>query len=106
YIYDDFIEPDLQKIAIDYKENTLENVHFELVCLVAYNENQGIIGLNETEIKENIKKIISGRCGGINKACFSSIEPRVLDRINYIIFPIWELDKLLESFQKLIGSTK
>jgi Domain of unknown function (DUF1837). len=34
YIYDDFIEPELENVARNYKNNTLPNVHFELVCLV------------------------------------------------------------------------
>ena len=51
YTYDDFIEPELEIIAKEYKADTLSNVHFELVCLIAYNENKVLRGNNEKDIK-------------------------------------------------------
>jgi len=103
YIYDDFIEPELEKIAIKYKSNELENLKFEMVCLVAYNEKKEIEGNNETEIKNSIKSIIEERCKSIDPKTFNEINKRILTRINYIIFPIWELDELLDNFQKRVG---
>jgi hypothetical protein len=104
YTYDDFIEPELEDIAKKYKLNTLENVHFEMVCLVAYNETKKINGLNESEIKDSIKKIIESRCASIDSSYFTGINKRILSRINYIIFPIWELDALLNDFMKRVGT--
>lgn len=103
YMYDDFIEPELEEIALKYKSGHLENVKFEMVCLIAYNEKRTISGSNETEIKESIKLIIEDRCKNIGDEVFKGIEGRILERINYIIFPIWELDKLLEDFVKRVG---
>uniref|UniRef100_UPI002FDE0F3D HamA C-terminal domain-containing protein n=1 Tax=Flavobacterium sp. TaxID=239 RepID=UPI002FDE0F3D len=37
YLHEDFLEPDLEEIVKKYKEGNLENVKFELVCLIAYN---------------------------------------------------------------------
>lgn len=104
YIYDDFIEPELEDVAKKYKNNTLKNVHFELVCLIAYNENKVINGTKEIEIKDSIKAIIEERCSSLDSTCFNVVDGRVLSRINYVIFPIWNFDKLLEEFKTLVGT--
>lgn len=104
YVYDDFIEPELESVAKNYKDGTLPNVSFEIVCLIAYNENKKIDGDNETDIKEAIKNIIVDRCKTIEDDCYTAVQSNILKRINYIIFPIWELDSLLDEFQTLVGS--
>ncbi|MBD3339717.1 MAG: DUF1837 domain-containing protein [Candidatus Lokiarchaeota archaeon] len=104
YTYDDFIEPALELIAKKYKIGELENVQYELVCLIAYNETQTLLGENETDIKNSIEKIIKDRCQTLDKECYDKINSRILNRLNYIIFPIWELDKLLDEFKKKVGS--
>lgn len=103
YICDDFIELELEQVALAYKANSLDNVNFEMVCLVAYNENRKITGSTEAEIKESIKNIIQDRCTTIEADTFNKIHPRILSRINYIIFPIWKLDELLDDFEKRVG---
>jgi len=104
YTYEDFVDSKLEEVAKKYKTGTLENVHFELICLVAYNENRKITGSNEQEIKVSIKAIIEGRCAGLDATCFDGIDERILSRINYVVFPIWGLDTLLDSFQKQVGA--
>ena len=103
YTYDDFLEPELESFAKKYKKGEVKDVYFELVCLVAYNETKKIGGSNEAEIKKSIQTIIGDRCGSLEKTLFSSVEKRLLDRINYIIFPIWQLDSFLAEFGKVIG---
>ncbi|NPE29401.1 DUF1837 domain-containing protein [Methanococcoides sp. SA1] len=104
YTYDSFIEPELENIVKMYKSNTLPNVNFELVCLIAYNETKNLDGANEEEIKESIKSIIKERCCALDHSCFDEINTKILAKINYVIFPIWKLDDLLENFQKNVGS--
>lgn len=48
--------------------------------------------------------IIEERCHNLNNSCFDEIDDRIISRINYVIFPIWYLDKLLEEFQTHVGS--
>lgn len=103
YVYDDFIEPELEKVARMYKSGELKNVKFQLVCLVIYNETNGIDGANESEIKKSINEIIHQRCKGLDEKLFKSIETKILNRMNYIIFPVWKLDELLAKFSRLIG---
>jgi hypothetical protein len=103
YTYDDFIEPELESIAKEYKAGTLVNPRIELVCLIAYNETKHLTGANELEIKNSIIEIIRGRCSDLDDSIYSKVNERVLDRINYIIFPIWQFDELLNQFTKNVG---
>ncbi|UII32155.1 DUF1837 domain-containing protein [Fulvivirga ulvae] len=105
YLYGDFIEPELEGIARDYKAGKLKNVKFELICLVAYNETENINGMTETEIKQSIKTVIENRCKSLGRECFDAVDEKILRRINYIIFPIWSLEQLLDAFQLRVGST-
>lgn len=104
YLYDDFLEIELEELVKKYKVGELENVRFELVCMVAYNETNKITGSDENGIKEEIKEIIKNRCKDFDKNKFDGINEALLTRINYIIFPIWELDTLLDTFQSKVGS--
>lgn len=103
YTYDDFLEPELEHIVKKYKEGTLEKVKYELVCLIVYNETNKITGDNEETIKESIREIIKNRCISFDKKNFENTEERILLRLNYIVFPIWKLDELLDNYQKRIG---
>lgn len=105
YIFDDFIEPELEKIAKLYKQNKLQNFQLELVCLIAYAETKDVKGKNENEIRDSIREIIIERCTNLDKSCYDGIEQNTLARLNYIIFPIWELDNLLKKFMNKVGST-
>jgi hypothetical protein len=104
YMYDDFIEPEIEDIAKRYKNGTLGNVKFELVCLIAYNETKKISGDNEAKIKETILSIVRERCDSLGGEVYEAVSSNILSRINYIIFPIWNLDDLLAQFQIKIGS--
>lgn len=106
YVYEDFIEPELEELMKKYKQGNLKNIQYELVCLIVYNENDDILGDSEEIIKSNIKKVIQDKCASIDKNSFSNINKTILARVNYIIFPIWELDKLLNDFQNKVGSNK
>ncbi len=104
YTYDDFIEPELEILAKKYKAGDLADVHFELVCLVAYNETNKLDGTDEAAIKKSIQTVIINRFQDLEKHIFTAVDKALLERINYIIFPVWKLDTLLEDFSALIGA--
>jgi hypothetical protein len=104
YVHDGFIEPRLEEVAKKYKAGTLEHVRFELVCLIAYNESEALTKTNEDEIKKSIQKVIVERCASLEDKDYGSCAAHVLDRVNFIVFPIWELDALLETFQNSVGA--
>jgi len=98
YTYDDFIDESLQDVAKKYKSGRLQNIRFELVCLVAYNETRTLDQKSEEQIKRDILSIIEERCRKIDNKLYDRLSSGVLDRMNYILFPVWNLDSLLESF--------
>lgn len=100
YTYDDFLDEDLKIVAQDLKEGRLEDVKFELVCIIIYNENKDITADSEQEIKTNIINSITEHCNKFNKQFFNNFQNVVINRINYILFPVWELDKILADFSK------
>lgn len=106
YSYEDFTEPELEELIKKYQQGKLDNIRYELVCLIVYNENQDILGNSEEIIKNKIKDAIQNRCLSIKKDSFVNIQENILARMNYIIFPIWELDKLLNDFQNKVGLNK
>lgn len=100
YTYDDFLDEDLKIVAQDLKEGRLQNVKFELVCIIIYNENKDITADSEQEIKANIINTITKHCHNFDKQFFNRFKGGVINRINYILFPVWELDKILADFNK------
>lgn len=98
YTYDDFIDPKLQGVAEKLKEGTLQNVKYELVCLVSYSEQKDPLAECEEKIKENIEKIIIERLSLLGQDITKDISGHLLNRIHYIVFPFWGLDEMLESF--------
>jgi hypothetical protein len=103
YVYDSFIDDSLLEIASAYKNGTLQNVEIHLVSIVTYCENKTFDRKNESQIKQDIIKIIEDRGKAVERDCFSIIETGLHPRFNYILLPVWELDKLIEEFQRLIG---
>lgn len=104
YVYDDFIEQPLLDVAKAFKDGTLPNVHFELVCLIAYHENGKLTGKDEQSIKKEILTLVENQCSKIKSTLYDGIEKNVLDKIHYIFFPIFKLDTLLDEFSIIVGS--
>ncbi|MEO8403005.1 MAG: DUF1837 domain-containing protein [Chitinophagaceae bacterium] len=103
YIYDGFIEDNLIKIAQDYKNGILKNVEVHLVSIIAYHEQGKLKLTNEMEIKQQIMDMIAEKGKALDKKIFNKIPEEFHPRFNYIIMPIWEMDKLLIAFQKRVG---
>ncbi len=103
YIYDSFIDDNLIEVATQYKNGTIKNAEVHLVSVVTYCENIQIDKNNETQIKEDIIKIINKRGKAVDRKLFNAIDKGLYPRFNYIILPVWELEELLKQFQKLIG---
>jgi hypothetical protein len=98
YQHDDFIQPELQGIAKCLKDNKLANPRIELVCIVAYDENKNIEGHTSNVIKDNIVKCVKERWENVPDNLYDGVSKPVIQRIHYIIFPVWSLSQLLERF--------
>jgi Cap4 SAVED domain len=102
YTYSDFLEDKLVKVARSYKRATLPNTEIQLVCLVGYNESSQLNEESEETIKAHIKQIVEEKCRKLDGKVFSLLKGGILNRINYILFPVWKLDELVEDFQNQI----
>lgn len=98
YTFDDFIEPNLQTFAKDYKNGKIQNIRMDLVSIIIYNEVSKITSDQEDQIHQEIIRVINEKCKSVPHDAYDKIEERYLSRINWIIFPIWKLDQLLDSF--------
>lgn len=98
YVYDDFIEDELQEIAGKIKRNTLPNVVYELVCIISYEENEKKkAGKGQAEIEASIRNAVDSHILK-HQGDFAHLDQVSLSRIHFIFFPFWELDKLLSEF--------
>lgn len=99
YLHEDFLDKEMNELAEKYLNNTLENVEVHLVSIVVYNETKALNGTTESEMKQQIKKIIEERYANFDKNKIDLKTNAILSRITYIVFPVWELDELAQQFQ-------
>lgn len=104
YVYEDFIPPDLEAIAENYKRGKLQNVEVHLVTIVTYDYKEDFIGLDRSSRLQSVIDSIQRDTATLKTSkAFSSIEPHLLPRLNYIIFPVREMNKLIDAFAKELG---
>lgn len=102
YLHEDFLDRELDSVAEKFLNNTLPNVRIELVSLILYGETERILPTNEEEIKMRIKEIIENRYRSFDNSKIDIETNPILKRITYIVFPVWNFDKLAEEFQNMI----
>lgn len=102
YTHEDFLDKELDIIAEQYLNNTLVNTRVELVCIVIYHETNKIKITNQKDIHRQIEEIIKSRFKSYNNNLIDIEGNPILKRITYIVFPIWDLDKLAKQFQDMI----
>jgi len=94
----DFIEDELKGLAGSILKNEVIDLEIHPVCIIIYNETQKLTGIGSKARQEEIKKAILARCKNVPGDVFTDIDESALDRFIYIIFPVWELEKLLDEF--------
>lgn len=95
-----FLDPELAEIARLYKTNQLPNAKVRLVCQVIYNENR-LLDPAETplDIAEHAKNILEERFASFpNNKIINLGKAALIQRITYIVFPVRDLENLLELF--------
>lgn len=102
YTFGDFISRGLEEIAKKYLSGKID-LRVDLVCIITYSEDTEVKGTNRDEILEFMKKIVLEKCKKINTEDYSGMKEPLLDRMNYILFPISELNELLDNFKKKLG---
>lgn len=102
YTHEDFLDKELDNIAEQFLNNALENTRIELVSIVTYHETNKLNITNQNDIHRQIEEIIKSRFKSYDNTLIDIEENPILKRITYIVFPIWELDKLAKQFQDMI----
>jgi len=100
YVHEDFLDDEMNKIAESYLNNTLKNVEVQLVSIIVYNETKQINKTTETEIKQQILEVIKNRYKDFDNSKIDIEKYPILNRITYIVLPVWDLDKVAEEFQR------
>jgi predicted CopG family antitoxin len=98
YIYDDFIPPELENFVRSYIAGTEDQVEVHLVCMVSYNIDANITGKNRVELLDKVINNLRVDSGTISKKFFDKLPQHLLPRLNYILFPIQEMEDLLTIF--------
>lgn len=99
YVHEDFLDKDMNDIAEAYLNNKLEDVEIHLVSIVVYDETTKLNVTNKTDIRNQIEEIIKNRYKDFDKSKIDMEHNAILNRITYIVFPIWELEELAKDFQ-------
>lgn len=102
YTHEDFLDNELNAIAESYLNNTLENPRVELVSIVMYNETTKIEITNQDIIHQQIDNIIKDRFKQYDNSLIDTQRNPILNRITYILFPVWKLDELAKQFQNML----
>ena len=102
YLHEDFLDKEVDAVAEAFLSNTLPNVEIHLVCLVMYNENEGITLSSEEDIKSQIEGIIEQRYSSFDNRKIDIEKNPILKRVTYIVFPVWEFDALAKEFQAML----
>lgn len=101
YVSEDFLDPDLNDVADDFIEGRLKNSEIHPVNVIIYNESCKRKEVVENLIKKETEEIIKNRFKDFDNKRIDIKNP-IIQRITYIVFPIWELDDLATRFQKMI----
>lgn len=99
YVHEDFLDGKMNKIAEKYINNQLKNVEVHLVSIIVYNETNQLNLTNKKDIQNQIKIIIEERYRNFDKSKIDLANNAILNRITYIVFPIWKLEELAQEFQ-------
>ncbi len=101
YTFEDFIPLDLEEIAQDYLSGKSTNVEMHLVCIVTYDEQETASGSTREEKLDSTIATVKKHMAALRGSKFlKDIPSELLPRLNYVIFPVHEMDNLIEAFSK------
>lgn len=102
YIHEDFLDNDMNLIAEAYINRSLKKTKVHLVDFIMYNETQKLSITDEYDIKNQINTIIKERYSKFKNENIDIQNNPILSRITYVLFPVWEIEKLAELFQDFL----
>jgi hypothetical protein len=103
YLYEPFVPAELEQAARDFRDGKLPDAEVHLVSIVAYDYREPIRGSRKERLDSIIENVRQGVLTIPNSKAFKAIDPDILPRLNYIIFPVSELMKLIAEFRTALG---
>ncbi|MCD7714941.1 MAG: DUF1837 domain-containing protein [Lachnospiraceae bacterium] len=100
YVHEDFLDEQMNEVAEAYLDKNLPNTEIHLVNVIIYNETEKVVQTNEDDIRGQIENIIEKRYRDFDNGKIPIDVNPILNRMTYIIFPIWKLDDLIKEFQE------
>ena len=98
YLHQDFLEPETEQLATNLVNGNIKNVEFHLVSIIAYEEKNAKNGNTRDEILGGIKRVIENRYRNFDNNKIDIKSNPILNRITYIVFPVWSFEELIRSF--------
>lgn len=103
YKYEDFLEPELRKIAESYIDNTLKEFEVHFVCIITYCCGEMDLAADREKTIEKYMNSIVEETKKIKATDYPTIDKTIKTRINYIFMPVNELEKLIADFKTKLG---
>jgi len=103
YLYEPFVPAELEQAARDFRAGKLPDAEVHLVAIVAYDYKGEIRGSRQERLDSIMASVRTGVQGITKNKVFSGIDPDVLPRLNYVIFPVRDLMALIAEFRKALG---
>lgn len=105
YTFEDFIPEKLEGLVRRYLEGNADNIEVNLVCLVAYRNDEDIEGSNQKELEESSIQSIKAAVSSIDvKTLKQKVPDNLNTRIHYVLFPINDVEAILKKFEARISS--
>lgn len=93
-----FIEDDLKLTATKILKNQISDLTVHPISIIIYNETGSLKPGTAQQIKQQVSDTIVHQCKKIEQKIYASMDAVVLDRMTYIVMPVWDLNGLLEEF--------
>lgn len=107
YKYEEFLEPEIRNLMKDYL-NVKKDLPVKLVIIISYCTGDEPVKENMEEYHKHYIEHVLNECAKIKESHYkdkdgTSMNPGLLKELNYILFPVNELDKLLIDFKTQLG---
>lgn len=107
YKYEEFLEPEIRTLMKQYLNGTID-LPVKLAVIISYCVGEAPEKQNKDEFHQHYLDHVLAECCKIKDSHYkdergNAINPALLKEINYIIFPVNELEKLLEDFKIKLG---
>ncbi|UOE58279.1 DUF1837 domain-containing protein [Priestia filamentosa] len=104
HVYEEHLPKELQEIGEGYLNGTLTEIEVHLVCIVTYDNKNFKFASNRKEILDGvINNIREDLEDVVRSKVFKSIPDYIKPRLNYIIFPVKDMNNLIELFAQELG---